>query len=585
MRMSKSKFLTMLMVAGSIISLTACGKKNQKPSETTGMFKQATPKKQLKMGGTVTYALENDSPFTGIFLSELADTSPDSEAASPGDEPLFGVSDNFKLNNKGAASLKFNQKHNTIEIRLRKKVRWSDGAYVTAKDMEYAYEILANPKVKTTQYTSSLENIKGMAAYHQGKAKTISGIEMPDGAKGKRMILHFKELRPAMLNAGNGFFWDHAVPYHYLKNVPFDKLISSDQVRKHPLYFGPFKMVHMVQGQSTSWSRNPYYWKGTPHFKHIEMSTVSTSNVTQAIKSHKFDIAGVLDNEYQEVKDTSNVNFLGEKTMLYRYIAFKVGKWDEKLGKNVQYAHPKMDNLALRKAMVYAMNIDQANQKLYHGLRYRVNSLIPTRFGKAHDKSIPLYTYNLTKANHLLDKANYKKDPHTGYRQQPNGKPLTINLAVNGNDSNNVSLWTNYIQQWKKIGLKVKFLGDRPMEFNNWVNAVKSSDPRIDVLANAWDPSGDPSPNVFYGERMPYNFARFVSPTNTRLLDEIDSKKAFNPDYRIKKLHEWQRWMYDNAYVVPTTSSYSILAISDKISGFSLKASSHNWFEAGFVKR
>ncbi|MDK7066814.1 ABC transporter substrate-binding protein, partial [Lactobacillus crispatus] len=83
--------------------------------------------------------------------------------------------------NKGAASLKLNHSNNTAEIKVKKKVRWSDGKPVTAKDLEYAYEILANPKVQTTQYTSSLENIKGMAEYHRGKANNISGLEMPDG--------------------------------------------------------------------------------------------------------------------------------------------------------------------------------------------------------------------------------------------------------------------------------------------------------------------------------------------------------------------------------------------------------------------
>ena len=71
---------------------------------------------------------------------------------------------------------------------------------MTAKDLEYSYEILANPKVKTTKYTSSLENIQGMATYHMGKAHKISGIKMPDGPTGKRIILYFKELKLAMLN-------------------------------------------------------------------------------------------------------------------------------------------------------------------------------------------------------------------------------------------------------------------------------------------------------------------------------------------------------------------------------------------------
>ena len=241
--------------------------------------------------------------------------------------------------------------------------------------------------------------------------------------------------------------------------------------------------------------------------------------------------------------------------MTYSFIAFKVGKWDEKLGKNVQNPHAKMNNLSLRKAMLHAMNIDQVNQRFFRGLDYRVNSLIPAQFGKFHDAKVPVYSSNLEKANKLLDQAGYKKDKQTEYRLQPNGKKLTINLAVHVSDINVEALWTNYIQEWKKIGLKAEFLTGRPMGFNNWINAIKSSDPRIDVLSNAWDPSGDRSPAVFYGEKMPYNFAHFVSPMNNKLLDEIDSKKAFNEKYRVQKMHEWQQWMYKNAYVVPTTGT------------------------------
>ena len=67
-----------------------------------------------------------------------------------------------------------------------------------------------------------------------------------------------------MLQLDNRFFWEHAVPYHYLKDIPMDKLVLSDKVRKYPLFFGPYKMDKTVRGQSTTWSRNPYYWRGQP---------------------------------------------------------------------------------------------------------------------------------------------------------------------------------------------------------------------------------------------------------------------------------------------------------------------------------
>jgi peptide/nickel transport system substrate-binding protein len=62
---------------------------------------------------------------------------------------------------------------------------------------------------------------------------------------------------------------------------------------------------------------------------------------------------------------------------------------------------------------------------------------------------------------------------------------------VRGSGENSEAIWRNYIQQWKKAGLNVKFLGGRPMEFNRWVAAVKSSDPKIDVLEGSWGAAGD----------------------------------------------------------------------------------------------
>lgn len=217
MKMSKSKMLYVTLASSLTIFATACGAKKTDSSNQTIKFSQNVPKKAIKKVGTLTYALENKSPFTGIFLSEIADTSPDVKAAAPGDESLFSINDQYQITDKGAATLKLNHRDNTAKIKVKDKVRWSDGKTVVAKDLEYYYEILANPKVQTTQYTSSLANIKDMAEYHQGKVKEISGIEMPDVPNEKTLILHFKELKPAMPNAASGFYWEHAAPYHYLK--------------------------------------------------------------------------------------------------------------------------------------------------------------------------------------------------------------------------------------------------------------------------------------------------------------------------------------------------------------------------------
>lgn len=580
---SKVRTISLVTLGISSMLLAACGKNNQQDANFKNVhFKQEVPNKKIKKGGTLTYALELDSPFTGIFLSEIADTAPDLEVASPGNENLFDNNEDYTYNNKGPATLKFDRKTKTATIEVKKGVRWSDGKQVTAKDVEFAYEIVANEDVVTTKYTAGLENIKGVAEYHQGKAKTISGIEMPDGENGRKVILHFKQMKPGMLTIGNHFIWNHAEPYHYLKDIPFSKLVSSEQVRQKPVTLGPFKLKKLVKGQSALWVRNPYYWRGTPNFDAISMSVVSNSNATEAIKRHRFDVASV--EHYEEVKNAKNYNFIGEKSLGYSYLGFRVGKWDKKTGQNVEDPHAKMNNASLRKAMLYAMNLEQVSKKFDHGLTFRVKTPIPDQFSTYQDKSIPGYPYNPEKAKQLLDKAGYKTKNGSAYRTQPNGKPLTINLAVRNSTGNASAVWNNYIQQWKKIGLHVRFLEGRPMEFNNWVQAIKAADPRIDVFEGGWGLSSEPSQAGLYAKDSQLNFSRFVSPENTKLLNEIDSEKSFDKNYRIQAFRKWQKFMYDKAYIYPTTNGWSITAVNSKITHFSLKTTDNTWFEAGFTE-
>lgn len=582
--MKKVKWLGAITVlSGAALTLTACGNNNNNnASDKKVSFKEAVPKKQVKKGGTLKYAIESDSPFTGIFLPELSDTSTDSEIQGPGLEGLFAVNDTYKINNKGAATFKLDKDAKTITIEVKKGVKWSDGKQVTAKDVEYAYEIVGNPKTKTSRYTDSLANLVGLDEYHKGKADKISGIEMPNGEDGRKVVLHFKEMKPGMLQSGNGYFLETASPYHQLKNIPFSKLESSDAVRKNPLFFGPFQISKIVRGQSVTWVPNKYYWRGTPKLNKITVSVVSPNSASQAIKSHKFDIAGVINSQWQQVKDTKGVNFVAKIPLQYSYMGFKVGKWED--GKNVMDPKAKMNNKSLRQAMAYAMNIDAVEKRYTQGLTFRIPTLIPAQFGQYFDKNVKGYNYNLKKANQLLDKAGYKKKGT--YRVQPNGKPLTIHLAAMTGSSTQEPIIRNYIQQWKKIGLNVKLTGGRLIEFNSFYDKVQHDSKDIDVFMAGWSLSSEPSPNDLYNEKAPFNYSRFVTKKNSQLLQEMDSEKAFNTKYRVQKFHEWQKYMFDQAYVVPTTNAYSINAVNSKLTGYSLKPSDANsvWYKVGYAK-
>lgn len=572
------------VVTAAALTLVACGSKNNDNAGAgdAKKFKEATPVKATKQGGTVSFAIETDSPFTGIFNNELSTSQTDTDVMQFGNEALFDTNNSYKINNKGPATFKLDRKAKTITIEVKKGVKWSDGKQVNAKDVEYEYEIMANKDTGSQRYTGSLQNIVGLKEYHDGKAKTISGIEMPDGENGRKVVIHFKQMKPGMLQSGNGYFLENASPYHYLKDVPFKKLETSDKTRKNPMFFGPYKVSKVVRGQSVTWVPNKYYWRGTPKLNKISASVVSTNSATQAIKSHKYDIAKVVNSQWSSVKGTKDVNFIAQIPLSYGYLGFKVGKWEH--GENVEDPKAKMNNKSLRKAMAYAMNIDQVQKRYTSGLTFRIDTLIPEQFGAYHDKSIKGYNYNLKKANELLDKAGYKKKGK--WRVQPNGKPLTINFAAMSGNPNAEAIDQNYIQQWRKIGLNVKFTGGRLLEFNSFYDKVQNDAKDVDVFMGAWSLSSEPSPNDLYSANAPFNFSRFNTAENTKLLNEIDSDKSFNNQYRVNAFHKWQQYMYDEAYVVPTINNYEITAVNSKLSGYSLKPEDANsvWYKVGYVK-
>lgn len=209
--MSKVKVLSSIgLLTGVALTLTACGSNSNSSSNSASSvskFKDTVPTKTAKSGGTLNYAIETDSPFTGIFSNELETTSTDSDVMQFGNEALFDTDDSYKITNKGPATFKLDRKAKTVTIEVKKGVKWSDGKQVTAKDIEYAYEIIANKATNSQRYTSSLADIVGLEEYHEGKSSTISGIEMPDGENGRKVVLHFKEMKPGMTQSGNGYFW------------------------------------------------------------------------------------------------------------------------------------------------------------------------------------------------------------------------------------------------------------------------------------------------------------------------------------------------------------------------------------------
>ncbi|WP_179395571.1 oligopeptide ABC transporter substrate-binding protein [Lacticaseibacillus absianus] len=573
----KSAFGYVTLTAALSILLVACGGKSDTSkntsSTTTKSVSFATAYKSDKAaikGGTMKIGVAIDQPFKGVFSEQYYDDAYDADFMGPAAESLFSTDSEFKFTNDGAASIKFDNDAKTATIKIKDNVKWSDGQPVTAKDYEFAYEQVANKDSDTSRLTGALLNLEGLEEYNAGKSDKISGLEMPDGENGKTVVLHFKEMKPGFTQSGNGYFLESAAPYHYLKDVAFKDMVKSDKIRKHPLFFGPFAISKIVAGQSVEFTPNKYYYKGVAKLDKITMEVVSTSTAAAALKNHKYDtVLKMPTTTYDNWKKVPGYVNLGKEELYYSYMGFKLGKFDKKKNINVMDKNAKMNNKSLRQAMAYALNEDEVNNKFYAGgLRTTANTLIPPIFGKFHSNAKG-YTLNLDKANKLLDKAGYKKGKD-GYRTDPDGKKLTINFAAMSGSEAAEAIAQNNIQQWKKIGLRVQLTSGRLLDFNNFYDKVQNDTKDVDVFTGAWGVSSEPSPADLYSAAAPYNFSRFVSDENTKLLDDIDSEASLDEAHRVEAFKKWQDYALDQAYVVPLQYSMTVSPVNKRVKNYNV---------------
>ncbi|KRL52739.1 oligopeptide ABC transporter substrate-binding protein [Furfurilactobacillus rossiae] len=568
--MSKTKIALTGMAALSVLTLAACSNGNSSSSNKMVKLPQAykNSKSAIK-GGTLKVAEVNDAPFQGITDPALASNAEDTDVFAPEIQDLFNNDSHYKFKNGGPANFKLDKSAKTITVTLRNNLKWSDGKPVTAKDVEYAQEVVASPDSTSQQYSDSMSQIVGMDEFHAGKSKTISGIDMPDGENGKKVVFHFKQMSPGMQYGGSGFIWEYAEPYHQIKDIPIAKLASSAQVRKNPLSYGPFKLKKVVAGESTSFVPNKYYWGSKPKTSGVTVQVVSTSAIEQALKSHKYDltVGGLPTSKYPQIKKISGYTTTGTPSRSFGYFGFNLGHFDTKTAENVMDSSKKMSNVKLRQAMAYAINQDEVSKKFGNGLSERATTLVPRFFTQFHDNSNNGYPLNIKKANKLLDEAGYKKKGK--WRQTPDGKPLVINFAAMKGSDTVQAEEDDYLQQWHKVGLDVKYVNNKPMEMNSFYSMLQApSSNKFDIYLAAWQFATEPSPQQTYGKSAQFNMGHFVTAKNTELINKIDSPKSFDTSYRKQQFKAWQTYMTKEAAYLPQSEGTDYSPVNNRVKNF-----------------
>lgn len=524
--------------------------------------------------GEMIVALVTSDPFEGTLSRPFYSGSFDAEIMSWFDESLLSVNSDFEIANEGAATYTLSDDRRTITLTIRDGVKWHDGEPVKASDLLYAYEILGHPDYAGERYTFMIEQVEGMEDYHAGKADGISGIKVHDD---RTISVTFKTATPSIMTG----FWSVPVPRHHIGDVTageltMEELESSPKIRKHPVGFGPYKIVKIVPGESVLLERNEAYWRGKPALKSVVLKTINDSIVVESLKKGDVDLATIPPDQYESAKKLHQIEVLGDMDMAYSYIGFKLGKWDEKRKENVMDPHAKLSDKLVRQAMWHAMDNESVGTYVYHGLRVPATTLIVPAFETYHDGENPGRPHDPEKARALLDEAGYTDRTGDGFREDPDGRPFTLYFAAMAGGDAAEPIARYYIQNWADVGLRVELVDGRLHEFNSFYELVKSDDAKVDIFQGAWGTGTDPDPSGLYGRKAQFNYSRFTSRRLDDLLEAGTSEEAFDREKRRFIYKEWQQLMVEEAPLVPTLYRYELTGVNKRVVNYSMDINSPN---------
>ncbi|HBU83604.1 MULTISPECIES: oligopeptide ABC transporter substrate-binding protein [Paenibacillus] len=580
---SRGLFFTMMLVF--VLALAACSEKEAAtptPSSNTGETKtEEKPTKEEGVysiedfnnvktnegtaieGGSITYGLVSDTAFEGTLNFNFYSGNPDAMVLQWFDEGLLTWDKDYVYTNDGAATYETSEDGKTFTLTIRDNVNWHDGKPVTAEDLQFAYEVIGNKAYDGPRYDSNFTSVVGMDDYHAGKAKTISGIKV---LSEKQISITYKESTPSLLTGG---VWTYPLAKHIFGDMDVAKMSSSKEVREKPIGYGPFKVETITPGESVTFVKNDDYWRGAPKLDKVTLKVINPTTVVQELKSGGVDLVDSFPtDQYKDNANMSNVEFLGAIDRAYTYIGFKLGTWDADNGKVVTNPDAKMADKILRKAMWQAVDNDQVGKRFYNGLRWNATTLIPPSHPEFHDSNNPGVTYDPEAAKKLLDEAGYKLDGE--FRTKPDGSPLEINfVSMTGGDTAE-PLARYYVQSWAAIGLKVNL---EMVEFNNFYDRVGNTgkdDPKVDVYQAAWGVGIDVDPAGLYGRDALYNFSRFSSEENDKLLAQGVSAEAFDVEKRKEIYNQWQQYMVDEVPVFPTLYRAVVAPVNKRVMNYAI---------------
>jgi peptide/nickel transport system substrate-binding protein len=523
-------------------------------------------------------AIPSNSVILGLFLRTHAQEAFDSAIAALTESVFVSIDAGNVLTSNGIVSFEYDRGRNVVILNMQENVFWHDGVPLTLDDLVFAYEVIAHPDYTSVRYDASsfIPNVQGIEEYRSGESDSISGLRLSNN--NRTLHIHYVDpLPPSALFAGG--VWLNPSPRHWLTpaiaEVGHEGLEGHIRARDQILGYGAFKIETVIPGESVYLVPNDNYWRGAPLVDGILIQIIPLDMANAAMSAGEYDIAAFGTDQLAEYNLTQPDNFqlLGWPSNSGGYFNFRMGHFvtdadGERAMQLREDDHPIM-NIAIRQAIAHSLDRQLIADTVGFGLGVPAPSVLhPFNAGPYINLDLGGYVYDLDLASRILDEAGFTARDAEGMRLDLNGERMTIIYGAHNNATNQVLVPVT-IQNLRSIGLRAELYGGDFVEWGMFLDIVAYSDEigPIDIFMMGWSFGMNPAPHGLWSETAIFNMPRYTSPTFKRILDDIISDDAWDPEFLADAYRRWEDAFHAELPAVPWLWSLNLLAANNRVTG------------------
>ena len=377
-----------------------------------------------------------------------------------------------------------------VTVRIRPGIYFADDPAfkgrpreLTAEDYVYTLKRHIDPAVRSTQEHYARDTFAGFEAAFQKALKggkfdydePLEGASAPD-----RYTLRLRLTRPVDISPRLAFSCNLICP---VAREVADRY--GDHLAEHPVGSGPYRLAEWRRGSLIVLERNPNY-RDVRYDEHAGPGDADAAQIAARLQRRRVPLTPRIELSVITEAEPAwlafrngEVDFLMLPTNMVEN-AVANGKLKPELAQQGitmadaavdaicnDYSEFNMEDptvggyapekVALRRAIGLALNLADEIRLFFSGGAQMPGSLAPPGdVGRDPDTHALRRQYDPAQARALLDTYGYRPAPRETYRRQPDGRPLTIELASFADDQRYRALEELWIRDLKAVGLNLQ---------------------------------------------------------------------------------------------------------------------------------